>query len=272
LSDSKILRIYHHARIEKERLRKQFYQKLDIHKLSFELPEMYELDLVDGVLYSIEKFMPGNTAEKIFPKLSTEKKLKLIKNYLTIPDELNSITFPGKQYGDLMRDAEKNCNSDTWTDYISERVKKAVKESNEFDVRNDVHELSQAYEKFILELKKFPKYPQKSLVHGDLFFENILVNDELEVVSLIDFSGLSVVGDYQLDIAGIFNYLNYFDIVSKEDLDLFDELKSEIFDKDTLSLIHLYDVYMAFVFIKDTKYDAPQTYRRSVQILNNYIT
>jgi aminoglycoside phosphotransferase (APT) family kinase protein len=120
-------------------------------------------------------------------------------------------------------------------------------------------------------LSTLPQNPSKSLVHGDLFFENILVNENLEVVSLIDFSGLSVIGDYRLDIAGIFNYFSYFDFVSKEDISLLKSLKKELFNEKMIQLIDFYDVYMAFIVMKDTKYDDPKTYQRSVEILNGFI-
>ncbi len=273
LDEERILRIYFHSDFEREQTRKQFYDTLKNFELSFQIPELYDLDKIGKVLFSIERLLPGFTIRKRnYKNLSKNQKILLVENYLKIPEELKNIVLDEQDYGDMMRSRDSNCKSDSWTGFIKKRVQQAFRESQS-TLHPDIKSLSMCYEKFISEISILPVNPTKSLVHGDLFFENILVNNDLNVVAVIDFSGLSVVGDYYLDIAGVYNYLAYFDFVSRDDLAILKKYKESKYSEheNMLKIIDLYNVFMAFVFIKDTRYDDPLTYNKSVAILNNYI-
>ena len=45
------------------------------------------------------------------------------------------------------------------------------------------------------------------MVHGDYFYDNLLVGEDLKISAVLDFSDLSVVGDHKMDITGALIYL-----------------------------------------------------------------
>ncbi|MCA9385505.1 aminoglycoside phosphotransferase family protein [Candidatus Dojkabacteria bacterium] len=268
IDTQRILRVFGGTNLNKEKIRFDFYKKLKKYEVSFLIPEIYEYGEIEGHVYSIEKLLPGKTIEKEFISLNKKQKEKLFRSYLQICSELEKITIEDLSYGDIMREP-RNCNGDSWHKFLQNRIEQAIEEGED-SYKEDVPNIGEVYKKFQSELHHLPEFPEKTLIHGDLFFENIMVNDNLDVTAVFDFSALSVIGDWQLDVANVFNYMSYFPIVQDEDIHLFREILVDKFGEEMIKIAELYDLYMAFVFIKDTKKDDQQTYQKSLKTLLKY--
>lgn len=103
-------------------------------------------------------------------------------------------------------------NKDEYVDNELEITKKSVEKlKNYLDTTN--------YEKVLLWFKEYQNYLKTfndfHLIHGDLWYENYIINDNNELVGIVDFEG-SGMGDPAYDFAALY-YLgdNFINLVLK---------------------------------------------------------
>jgi hypothetical protein len=264
LNDQKILRILRGNKDKRWKLEKlqSFYEGLP--KMSFTTPAIHSVDFdeEESVTYSIENMILGRPVEKILPNLSRKDKEEALFNYLVAVEELKQVTYPQLPYGDLL--SKELLTSGSWSGFLSARIRNAIGKNG---LENDVPNLGEVAELTYERVNKIHT-PEKSLVHGDYFPDNVLMDEELNVTSIIDFSPMTLVGDSFMDVAGSLIFLEVADGYVPENSQILHEIiTSEYGDVDEAILT--YRLYYSFYFSgPNVKEHVPKLYQWCIDNLN----
>lgn len=258
LTSSQVVKIWEAEFVNQEHLleRKKLLD-LVADQLTIPIPEIYEIGKQAGVIYTIEKRLSGNTGNKVYVQLEEVGKNELLDNYFNILQELNSVSIVGR-YGQLLSSSAGKIQTETWTEFLVVKLSETLKKiSARRD--HDIQDVEKLFERFKKEeIPKLNLHPKKSLVHGDLFFENVLVGEDLRVSGLLDFSSLSVVGDHLMDVAALCYFARVSEGIGEDEEAYLLKMAMEMYpgSKDVL---HSYLVYFSLLFVNSQTYD-PRTY------------
>ncbi|WNB90966.1 aminoglycoside phosphotransferase family protein [Bacillus sp. NEB1478] len=197
----KVLKLYNHlSDVHKQKVLKSFYQSIERNGLSYELPNIYEINEEKGSLITFEKRIKGTPLQSQLPQMNSAKLEEIMSIYLNANIEMKSIT--------LKKDLEGYCLFDhfgipqskinNWFDLLKEMVvKKQIGLESHFnkDVVNYEGKL-----KSILQILSAGYKGEYSIIHGDFYPGNLLM-DKDRVSGLIDFGIMTMYGDYLFDVA-----------------------------------------------------------------------
>jgi Ser/Thr protein kinase RdoA (MazF antagonist) len=260
LGSNKILRIYKSASNHKHAERLELSKHLRRHTLPFDVPLLYSVHDLDGTLYTIEKRFAGEELGKILPGLKGKDRELALENYLRAAGMLRDVILSDLPYGELLSD--KPVTNPDWVGYLKRRATRAATKSTW--IKQDVKNFDEVMARVLKRIDRLPHQPAKSLVHGDFYPPNIYINKDLAITAVGDFSGLTVVGDYRMDIAGAVGFF-----LDPGDKAFMQELVEKLYDKGCLDVIKTYLLYYSVIFADCKEYD-PDTYQWSVDKLNSF--
>ena len=102
-------------------------------------------------------------------------------------------------------------------------------------------------ERFVARLEAIPD-PTRCIVHGDFWPPNVMMDDDLRVTGLIDFSFTTRIGDHVMDLAGACHFLLATKASSQADHDYLKQLILARHGAEVMDRIELYAVWFAFDF------------------------
>ncbi len=85
-------------------------------------------------------------------------------------------------------------------------------------------------------------------MHDDIYPPNVMMNDDLQVTGLIDFSFTTRIGDHVMDLAGACHFLSVTKACSQADHDYVKQLILAKHGADVMDRIGLYAVWFGFDF------------------------
>ena len=210
--------------------------------LPFAVPRIREISRIDGQLYVIEDRIAGQSMSALLPGLSGERRAAALRAYLAAAEAMSVATAPGEAFGDLLRDQPRR--SDSWSEYLTASVRKAAEDKV---LAAAVPGLAQIARRFIARLEAIPE-PERCIVHGDIWPPNVMMNDDLQVTGLIDFSFTTRIGDHFMDLAGACHFLLATKASSQADHDYLKQLILAKHGAEVIDRIGLYAVWFAFDF------------------------
>lgn len=170
------------------------------------------LDAIDGRLpfatprfeeiagtHVVERRLPGKSMLAMLPALSGEQRAKAWSNYLAAAKAVSQISFPDREFGQLL--ADPCVTQPTWHGYLATSLRQFAAR-NLGTIARDVGEVDWLIERALGLLDGVSADPPRALVHGDFFPGNVLLDDDLTVSAVIDFSSFTLVGDPLYDLAG----------------------------------------------------------------------
>jgi aminoglycoside phosphotransferase (APT) family kinase protein len=211
-------------------------------KLPFAVPRVLEIARIDGALYLIQERIAGQSMAALLPALSGARREAALRAYLVAAEAMSAATVPGEAFGDLLLDQPRRC--DKWSDYLTGRVRVAAADPV---LAAAVPGLAGISDRFCARLDAIPD-PVPCIVHGDIWPPNVMMNDDLEVTGLIDFSFTTRVGDHVMDLAGACHFLLATKASSQADHDFLKQLILERHGAEVIDRIGLYAVWFAFDF------------------------
>ncbi len=268
-SEDKVIKIWLESLINRDRLHelKNFYQAISWDSSKVSLPEMYDVDVIDGIFFSLEKKLVGKSANLVYVESNNSIKNKLLNNYFELLHELESIKIES-EYGEQFTGQLGHITHTHWNGFIEEKLhqtQKIIIEQADHDIEN----IDDLYQKYFQEiLPKLPQNPAKRLVHGDLFLENVLATDAGEITSLIDFSPLTVVGDHLMDVTGMIHFVDLSEGVTEKAENYLKQLAVQHYPNGHEQITN-YLLYYSLLFINCKSYD-PRTYRWCKKNLQEY--
>ena len=242
LGDTQVLRIPRPGVGSEDQIRAQAAFTANLPPLPFAVPRIREISKIDGQLYVIEDRIAGQSMSALLPGLSGERRATALRAYLAAAEAMSVATAPGEAFGDLLRDQPRR--SDRWSDYLTASVRKAAKDEV---LAAAVPGLAGIARRFITRLEAIPD-PARCIVHGDIYPPNVMMNDDLQVTGLIDFSFTTRIGDHIMDLAGACYYLLVTKASSQADLDYLKQMILAKYGAEVIDLIDLYAVWFAFDF------------------------
>jgi len=241
-----------------------FYHKLALHPLPFHTPQILEVGEKDGIVFTVEKRLPGKALDQVFPTLNEKKKLVALENYFKAIRYYNLIQFPDLPYGQIIK-VKQVLTANTWPEFVLAKFEKKIAAQPRliYDVTDylvKVERMRQAIKNGKLDIS------ERSLVHADYYFTNVLVDDQLQVSAVLDFGEHAVVGDRRMDVAAAVDFLNVSSDVTPEMHNFVRDLARQEYGKEIDWYINFYALFYNFYFA-DTKDE--ELYRWSIKGLNN---
>ncbi len=242
LGDTQILRIPRPEAGSEDQVRAQAAFTANLPPLPFAVPHVREISRIDGQLFVIEDRIAGQSMAALLPKLSGTRRATALRAYLAAAESMSITTAPGEAFGDLLHN--QPMRSDRWSDYLTARVRKAAEDDV---LAAAVPGLTRIARRFNARLEAIPD-PPRCIVHGDIWPPNVMMNDDLQVTGLIDFSFTTRIGDHVMDLAGACHFLLATKASSQADHDYLKQLILAKHGAEVIDRIGLYAVWFAFDF------------------------
>ena len=199
LSDAEAIRIFPHASKSFVSELVHLYDRLQGHSFSFQCPRIHEVRVHEGIVYTIEARLPGRPMGEFCREADGEARRRVLRNYLKALRELGEVEIGDREFGGLSVSAVWP-TAGTWKEFLRRGLETSWRKigpglTEEFaDLRRIVSRLEVLIEERM-------DWDRKSLVHGDAYPGNVLVDDDGEVATILDFGRYSLVGDPRLDLA-----------------------------------------------------------------------
>ncbi len=269
--EGKVLKLYNDiSDLNKQSMLKKFYETIDSKYVSYELPYIYDIFDDEGTVITIEKRVKGNNLQKCLHQFNDKELDNLFKTYLAASLELknviansaftgcklfNDYCIPPTEYKDWHSFLKHFliCRQEGLRDYF---LRDVLNYNIKFNILIDI--LSVKYE------------GEYSLIHGDLYPGNLLIDEDGRITGLIDFGIMTMYGDYLFDIATSWVFFDMYDDLKANILErylhvIIENLGDGIKKKLYLYVL-VYSMFSADFYSKDCK---DGHYRWCVQNLNN---
>lgn len=219
--DNKVVKLYNDmSDSNKQRILKGFYSKIDSSSLSYELPFIYDTFEENGILVTIEKRIEGNNLQSMLSKMNYIEQNNMMETYLNANIELKSVKIKPNLEGYILLNDQQisSLNINSWFDLLKEEIFRKQKELESYFKRDVVN--YDAKVKQLVEILSLGYEGEYSLIHGDFYPGNLLINESGKVTGLIDFGLMTMYGDNLFDIA-----------IGWVCFDMYNELNANIYER-----------------------------------------
>ena len=198
LNEQRVLRVYERGvdRDNAERLRR-FYESLSAHDLPFELPVVLDLDELDGILYAIEQRIYGDQMTNFLKTATGEARMRSLVSYVKTANRIQELPVEASEFGELL--VPKPMRRPAWAEYLAAHAHDSLSRGGD-NLQEDVPDLGNIVAAWEKDLELVSDITAPSLVHGDYFPGNVMVDERGLVIAVIDFSPMTVAGDPRLDV------------------------------------------------------------------------
>lgn len=261
IDQNRILKISAHARPE-IKLLQDFLDTLPRSGFSFEVPKIFESGEINGHSYTIEQLIPGAPLREVYPRLSEANQERCIRELFDLLDILHNIELPGL-YGERLL-GHQGLTDTSWGGFLRKKCLQALKVNGD-GLRVDFADIDKVVELYLADVDRLPLAIKPAVVHGDLFFPNIMASPGGKIVGIIDFSDLTLAGDPIVDSVSLAIFTR-----ENEGRNLINQLLLSRFGEEFTRLKRLYSAYYAFRF-SGCKPNDPDTYKWCLQEFSRYI-
>ncbi|WML57184.1 aminoglycoside phosphotransferase family protein [Neobacillus sp. PS2-9] len=219
--NNKVLKLYNDmSDTNKQNILKGFYSKINASSLSYELPYIYDTFEENGILVTIEKRIEGSNMQGMLSEMNFNEQNTMMETYLNANLELKSVKVKSNLEGfTLFNDNQISLlKIKSWFELLKEIIFRKQNELESYfkkDVVNYDAKVNQLVD--ILSLGYEGEY---SLIHGDFYPGNLMVNKNGMVTGLIDFGLMTMYGDNLFDIA-----------IGWVCFDMYNELNANIYER-----------------------------------------
>lgn len=272
LDDKRVLKVYK-LRDEKQEAMlvrmKDFYMSLDRSAVPFDIPEIYTVEVRDGVTCTIDKRLHGTDYGALYDTLGPEDRRTSLRNYIQAAEQLHNLAPSHEYFGEVL--ADDPIREDTWSGFLLRKIR-SIYGGRTAPINNDIPDLAEIVAFMEGQLPLFDDVTRTSLVHGDYYVPNVLV-DNMQVTAVIDFNNLTLAGDYKMDIASAAIFIDEGVKPGRDEdkafviSDLVVRYGSSIRD-----IIHFYELYYALSFAAHNQDPDSPIYHWAVTTLRRHLS
>lgn len=198
-SDSEVIRIFPEASSDYVSELAGLYDHLRGHSFSFKCPRIYDVRTCKGIAYTIEARLPGRPMPEVCRNLDGSMRQQVLRNYLESIRELATVEMNDCPFGGLIHSTIW-LTGKTWEEFLRLQLEMSLRTIGS-RLAGDFPGLHRSVSRLETMIDGPMRWERKSLVHGDVYPENVLVADDGEVATVLDFGRHTLVGDPRLDIA-----------------------------------------------------------------------
>ncbi len=199
--DGTAIKIHGGAEVSELEALKAFYIRLGEYQFPFAVPRIHQIGFVDGTVYTIERRLPGKTLSSVLPGLRGQPRRDLLERYLAAVEPLRQVALPGDRFGHVL--GREQLHAPTWRGFVERMAEEGLARGAAY-LHEGLGSVRPIEEFFAQNLQLVEDPPGRSLVHGDYWPDNVLVDHvdgRLDVSAVLDFNGMTLAGDHRLDIA-----------------------------------------------------------------------
>jgi aminoglycoside phosphotransferase (APT) family kinase protein len=197
LDDDRVVRVLHAGgRAEDVRRRKALVDELARDEPAFALPEVIEINEIDGRVFTIERRLHGRPVMDELRDCEGTARSRLIEAHLAAAAALGDLHLePRETFGELI--ADEPITTPTWRDYLEQRIAANLARSTP-----DLHAIDP-----VALATDLPDTDSAAFVHLDAFAGNMLTDGE-HITAVLDIGPTSLAGDRRLDPLATAVYLS----------------------------------------------------------------
>jgi len=198
LDDQRVLRVYRRPMDAAHLTRMAgFYGDIERGAAAFATPSVLDWGVRDVVSFSVERRIGGVSLAGALGRLEGEFRLRALRSDVEAAAAIAGLGHPQRAFGEVL--TEPPIRAGAWAGFILARAG-AELERHRGLLDGRVDQPDRALEALGAMLAAQGAVEPR-LVHGDFYPENVLVGESGEVTGVIDFGGLTLIGDAQLDLA-----------------------------------------------------------------------
>ena len=245
LGTDRVLRIFR-DRVPLDRLRRRlsFYDAIRSQEAPFRTPSILDVGESHGRVYWIEHRLPGISLTSRLPILAGRARSRAIASYVDAAAAVRTLACPQREIGEIL--AEPPIHRASWPTFLVDRAGVELQRH-----RRRLGDQVADPDRALGTLRRWAeggRIDTATLVHGDFFPENVLMNEDDGTVSaVIDFGLLALVGDPLLDVACSVLFLTGLAGITQSDRDLARTFARSFGVDD--QVMRLYSLYYAFRFL-----------------------
>jgi aminoglycoside phosphotransferase len=189
IDDERVLRVPRHHGSEEVKRRQELIDELTAHGATFAMPELLDLEEVDGQCFVIERRLPGRSLMDELTVAEGNRRVALIERHLEAAAAIGRLhVAPRDWYGEVIGLDTEPIRTGTWRQYLIARAARSLKQ-NPWGRRGiDPEEL----------VAGLPDCAEPAFVDLDAFAGNMLT-DGTAITAVIDIGAYGVVGDARLN-------------------------------------------------------------------------
>jgi putative membrane protein len=261
LDDERVLRVYRQgSQAYVERLA-GFYEGLNGAGVTFAVPRILDWGATDGVVYAIQTRLRGAPLSRMLPLMSGAARRRALTSYLEAALSIRKMTVEADGFGELLADSP--VRTDSWSEYLQVRVTRTLERSLP-DLREDLPDVDTLIGWYADAVADLDPATRPELVHGDYFPGNVMV-EKGTVSGVLDFSLMTIAGDWRLDATGALVFLEVVRGRRHSDSRYVESLL-RLRAPEVCDVLELYRAFYALYF-SFTKLQSPRLYEWCVRSL-----
>jgi Ser/Thr protein kinase RdoA (MazF antagonist) len=199
LDADRVLRVHRHEAADHSRRIGALYGALDRAAVPYALPEVLEVHGDGEVSWSIERRLPGRPFDELLRHLDGPDRARALRAYVDGAAAFGALGVPSGWpggCGELF--TEELLRADRWGDLLARRLELQLEQARPV-LDAEIDDLDAAAAP-ILAAARAEECDDVTIVHGDWFPGNVLLDDDLRVSAAIDLGWLTVVGAAHHDV------------------------------------------------------------------------
>jgi Ser/Thr protein kinase RdoA (MazF antagonist) len=202
LNEKYVLKLYNTSKQASYLLElKDFYSSLNRSLLPYEIPTIEYVGVEEPYCVTIEKMLTGTRLSTHIHNRTQSEIMDILGIYLETQLHLQKIKFPKEILRYKLFDEENISDrmSGDWNQFMVRLIDHQARKPNHL-LESQVDQYKTKIDQLI-SIFNTPYRGEYTLIHGDFYPGNILVDDSLKVTALLDFGLFTMFGDPLYDIA-----------------------------------------------------------------------
>ena len=271
LDEARVIKIYQRLTpLDHLQSLQHFYNNLDTKAIPYALPRIEKISREDERLYTIEKRLYGRNMEHVSREVDAPTLEHLLHRYLEALQGFSAVIFtsPLTHYKLFDEYSISETGQGDWHTFLARYIRRRVEVTRPC-LRRDVRGLSDKLH-LLNQILSHPYTGKYSVIHGDFFPGNLLVDENLNITGLLDFGLFTMFGEHLFDVATACVFFDMYDQLGQNIRQRLLTLAQKTYGPSVLGILYryilIYSLISANIYTPDC---SDGHYQWCVENLNN---